>query len=210
MNYAIAIIHKVIDLQLVKNFMSDQLEFIASEESDNFVVMENGALNIRLILDVNNTQQRLHLDVSSDDLNLTIETYLAEGFVQIGEVIWLNTYRKQVDLQNKYFQFTIFQEYNEDELGIIPPLNVSLDWHDNALSLTQFLVKTVPVTFREIARKKIIACAEADAVVAGLFEVDQTIAIQAVIKSTPTFQHTALRDELIKHNLNPKDYFLED
>ncbi len=210
MNYAIAIIHKVTDLPTIKNFMNDSLEFTPSETGDNFVVMQNGALNIRLIADENNTSQRLHLDFSSDDLENTIASFLTKGFAQLGQIHWLNTYRKQVDVQNKYFKLTIFQEYNEDELGIMLPLEVSLDWHDNALTLTQYLVKVVPVSFRDVARKKIIACAEADTVVAGLFEVNQTIAIQAVIKSTPLFQHTALRDELTKHGLHPNDHFLED
>lgn len=208
MNYAISVVHKVKDLHSTQKFMTEVLEFTPGEQGDDFILMQNGALNIRLLLDENNSEQRLQLDVSCSDLDAAIHFYCGHGFEQLHEAIWLHTYRKQTVLENKTMQLTLFREYNEDELDIIPPLEVSLQWHEDALQLTQVLIKTIPVTFRDTARKKIVAAAEAAAVIEGLLEVDQKIAILAVIKATPSFQHEALHDELIKNGLDAKDYLL--
>ena len=104
----------------------------------------------------------------------------------------------------------ISRDYNEDELGIMPPLQTALEWHEDALLLAQQLIKTIPVGFRDNARHKIIELAEADAIVAGQIEVDQQLAIRAIIKITPDFQHDALKDEIINNGLIVKDYFPDE
>ena len=211
MNYVIAVSHKVDELQQAQTLLIDALEFSLREQGEDFALLENGALNIRLIQQPKNAGHPLHLDVASKDLDAAVNFYAQHGFRQSEDVRWVHPFRQEIYLQGPdNIQLTVFREYNEDELGILPELETSLDWHDDALELTKRLIKSVPLSFRDNARHKIIAMAEADAIVAGLVEVDQDHAVRAIIKVTPDFQHQGLKDAMTKNGLEPKEFFADD
>lgn len=211
MNYVIAVIHFVSELQQAQTIFSEVLDFSLREQGEDFSLMENGALSIRLIQDLEQAGHPLQFDVSSQDLNASADLYARHGFCQLKDARWVHPFRQEICLQGPdYINLTVFRDYDEDELGILPELETSLDWHHDARELTKLLIRTVPIAFRHNARRKIIESAEADAIVAGLIEVDQATAVHAVIKVTPDFQHDGLRDEMIKNGLEPQEYFSDD
>ena len=213
MNYYVsAVIHFVEDLQPTQNILTDVLEFTITEEGKGFAHLENGALCIRLIQNTDKAGQYLYLNVNSSDIDASIKLYQQHGFRQTGATHWAHSAREEAVMQlaTASIYLIVAREYDEDELGIMPELKTSLLWHKEALLITQLLVKTIPINFRDIARTKIIAMAEADTIVSGQIEVDQPLAIQAIIKVTPDFQHDALKDEIIKNNLVIKDYFPDE
>ena len=211
MNYASAFILYVEDLPGVQTILLDALEFTITSQGKGFSMLENGALRLRLVHSSDKSGQILNLEVNSSDIEASIKFYQQYGFIQTGDSQWLHSAREEVTMQAEIPVCLILsREYNEDELGIMPELQTSLEWHKNALLITQLLIKTIPITFRDIARGKIIAMAEADTIVTGQIEVDQSHAIQAIIKVTPNFQHDALKDEIIKNNLTVKDYFPDE
>lgn len=211
MNYVIAIVHFVKELQPAQTFLTEVLDFSLREQGKDFCLMENGALNIRLVQELEDAVHPLQLDVSSQDLDASVRLYVQHGFSLEKDIRWVHPHRQEICLQGTdHIHLTVFRDYDEDELGILPELVTSLDWHSDALELTKRLIKTVPIAFRHNARYRIIEMAEADAIVAGLIEVDQAIAVHAVIKVTPDFQHDGLKDEIIENGLDPRDYFSDD
>lgn len=211
MNYVIAVRHRVDDLHHAQILLTDVLEFSLREQGEDFALMENGALNVRLIHNPKNTGHPLCLDVASNDLDAAVRFYARHGFNPPEDAHWVHPFRQEIYLHGPdNIHLTVFREYDEDELGILPELKTSLDWNDDALELTKRLIKSVPLTFRDNARQKIIAMAEADAIVAGRVEVDQALAVRAIIKVTPDFQHDGLKDAMIKNGLEPNDFFPDD
>ena len=211
MNYVMAVTHRVTQLQPVQQLLTQVLDFSVTTQGENFVLLENGALNIRLLQDVNNAADCLNLEVASDDLESSLIFFTQQGFSLSGQRYWIDSYREEVAMQGSdNIHLIVYRQYNEDELGIVPELETSLTWHDNARNLTQNLLKTVPVSFRDSARQKIIETAEANAIVNGAVEVDQDIAVRAVIQVTPDFQHERLKSEIIKNGLLLEHYFPED
>ncbi len=211
MNYASTFILYVEDLPALQTILIDALEFTMTAQGKGFSVLENGALRIRLVHNSDKAGQILNLEISSTDIDAAIPFYQQYGFMQTGEQHWVGCAREEVTMQAEIpICLVISRDYNEDELGIMPELQTSLEWHKDALLITQRLVKTIPINFRDIARSKIISMAEADTIVAGQIEVDQQLAIDAIIKATPNFQHDALKDEIIKNGLCIKDYFPDE
>jgi len=211
MNYARAFIFYVKDLQEIQSVLVNALEFTVTERNEISCRLENGALCIRLLKSAENTRQILTLDISSSDIAASIAYYQQYGFTQLGGTQWLSATREEVTMQSSVpVCLVIARDYNEDELGVMPPLQTSLEWHDDALLLAQRLIKTIPVGFRDNARHKIIELAEADTIVAGQIEVDQQLAIRAIIKVTPDFQHDALKDEIVNNGLAVKDFFSDE
>jgi len=211
MNYASTFILYAEDLQALQTILIDALEFTMTAQGKGFSVLENGALRIRLVHNSDKAGQLLNLEISSTDIEVAIKFYQQYGFIQTGDLHWVHCAREEVTMQAELpICLVISRDYNEDELGIMPELQTSLEWHKDALLITQRLVKTIPINFRDIARGKIISMAEADTIVVGQIEVNQQRAIDAIIKVTPNFQHEALKDEIIKNGLLVNDYFPDE
>ena len=208
MNYAIAVIHQVDDLNKAQAFLSQALDFHLHEQGDGWAVMENGALSIRLISGAGQASNSLHLDINSNNLNSSLDFFSKQGFSHLGESHWVSQWREEIYLNGPYqIRLTLFREYNEDELEILPDLPTSINWHKDALELTRKLLKSVPITFRDSARVKVTECAEADAIVDGRIEVDLEIAVLSLVKVTPDFQHESLKQEMDNNGLNSSQFF---
>ncbi len=208
MNFVISINHLVNDLSQFSHILSDLLEFTIEEEQENFVLLNNGALSIRLILDNNSQTQPLRLDISCTDIEQAQNNYLGQGFQILKPANWVSSKRQEIQLQHPLnIHLYLFHHYNEDELNLLPDLDTHLEWQQDALNITQKLLTTVPLSFRENARIRVVQTAENDAIVLGQITINQSQAIQAMIKITPDFQHHHLYDALKHHQLPVKDYF---
>jgi hypothetical protein len=206
--HVLSVIHRVNHLASAQNLLTQVLDFNPTEDGNNFVLLSNGALNLRLILDLNNELSPLYLDVSSTDLAVSTQFYCQQGFSLLKEKYWLHPLRQEIQLKgNHHLYLTLYHDFNEDELNILPDLPITLTWHPDAIQIIQTLLTSVPLAFRDQARLRIVDRTETEAVTYGLIDVDQALAIKMMIRSTPDFQLEHLKDKMLEHDLVIEDYF---
>ena len=102
---------------------------------------------------------------------------------------------------------TLTRDFNEDELGVFPPLPMSLDWDADAGRCIQKILRVVPLSFRQVARVRITEKAEMLAAEEGSVTVNLDCAIKALAEATPVFQHPSLVEGLLELGYEPHDYF---
>jgi hypothetical protein len=210
-NYVISVIHKVADLTQAENFLIDQLGFKSTAAGDGWVELDNGALGVKLLQSDVADCSELNFNISCSDFEDTLEKYQKQGFKLVSQPFWSAASVQQAYLRGPHhLHLTIFREYDEDELDILPELPTSIDWSADARKMIRQLLKSVPVSFRELARVRVTDTAESNTIVAGETEVSLPLALQSMVQVTPGFQHEGLKAEMNKNGIDPEDYFIED
>ncbi|MDH5355352.1 MAG: hypothetical protein OEY09_12985 [Gammaproteobacteria bacterium] len=208
MEYVMAVVHAASDLNYVERLLVENFDFSRRKEGSRRIELTNGAITIFLVDQDGESNTTLRLAFSTGDLQASINSLEAAGFVTSGGPEWVNEWRQEVKLVGpENIQVDLYREYNEDELGIVPDLPKSLDWMEDAEAMTRQLLTSVPISFRESARTKVTKKAEANAIVEGDTIVTLDVACQAIVDMTPDFQYKTLRTEMISNGLNPNDYF---
>lgn len=209
MRFVTAIIHQVENLDTARDFFCTVLGFSAQHQGDNSCLLENGAVSVRLLNHVSLCATTLNLELYSKNLDEDSQALLAfPGLSLISDKIQLTPYRLETRLQAPHnLIISLFQEFNEDDLGILPALPISLDWEDQALDCIQQLLTYVPIDFRQLARTRVTERAEILAAEQGEISVDLNTAVQALAEITPHFQHPTLVAALRERGIDPLQHF---
>jgi hypothetical protein len=208
-NFVLGVVHRVEHPVEAARCLSETLGFNRVETDGDFQVVENGALTIRLVPS-DQPQGWLELDAASEDLSESMGQYLPLGWHpdESGkEPHWATPTREELRLLGPHrFALTLFREYSEDELGILPELPTSIPWEEDADQLVRELLRIVPLAFRDSARERIVKAVETDVLVAGQLCVTRGPAVRAMVRVTPDFQHHSLREEIEQRGLEWLDY----
>lgn len=209
MRFVTAIVHYVENLATARDFFCHGLGFYASSQRNDYgVLLENGAVSVRL-LEGKTTSYPLNLEIYSQQLDEDCTALLAFSNVSLfSKKKQVHLYRLEICLQAPHnLKITLFQELNEDDLGILPTLPLSLDWEQPAIECVQQLLTYIPLDFRQLARQRIIERAEMLAAEQGEISVILENAVQALAETTPYFQHATLVTALQERGINPQNYF---
>ncbi len=172
--------------------------------------MGNGALTVRL---VPHTPQRalgvLEVEMETQDIQEAAAMLRHAGALHIlQDETWVTPERTEMRCQVPYgVRVTLTRTFNEDELGILPDLPVSLTWAPEADACLKQILRCIPVIFRGIARRRVTERAETLTLAAGKRVVEQSLALCALVQSTPAFQHQRLQEELRSAGIDPGPLF---
>lgn len=211
MNFILGVNHPVRDPEGAARLLIDYFGFSPGshpeEQGPRLRLVENGALTLRLLRS-DQPSDWLRLDAGCEDLDTSIEAARGQGFEPQGQRQWVSSSREQQELRGPHqLILTLFHEYSEDELDILPPLPAQMPWAEEADQLVRELLRVVPLAFRASARERAVRTAEADAVVAGQTRVSRHQALTSLLRVTPDFQHHTLRDQLEQRGLRWQDYW---
>lgn len=210
MRFVTAILHAVENLEAAGAFLCTVLGFSHSQNQGNRgLLLENGSVTLRLIDDADVVAKALNLELYSQQLDDDVQALLAVPEVNlISEKAQINPYRQEIRLQAPHgIIITVFQEFDEDDLGILLPLPISLDWEQLAMDCVQQLLTYIPIDFRSLARTLITERAEVLAAEQGEITVDLNVAVQALAETTPHFQHPTLVAALRECGIDPAQHF---
>ena len=209
MRFVVSIIHTVENLTAASDFLCQNLAFTQTDVSENACLLENGAVTVRLLESKAILDGFLNLEIPTKTLEQDCKELLKLNEMSlIAENVSINPYRLETRLQAPHrIIITLFKSFNEDDLGIIPPLPISLDWDEETMATIQQLLKSVPIDFRERARTRITERAEILAAEQGLITVEQSHALNALADIAPGFQHDVLADALRELGIDPEPYF---
>ncbi|MDG4549204.1 MAG: DUF2621 family protein [Candidatus Contendobacter sp.] len=213
MSFAFAVIHAVDDVARAAAFFRDVLDFQEHSQGRDWAQVENGALTIRLVAADRfaRAPSDLELDLATPDVAAASAALLErEGLEPLMAATWVSAERMEARLRAPHrVVLTLSRVFDEDARGILPELPTSLVWAEDAAMSIKRLLRFVPVSFREQARKRVTERAETLAITAGDVTVDQDIALRALIMTTPAFQHEGLRAALRDEGIDPRPLFAE-
>lgn len=188
--------------QEVSHFLCDHFNFSLIAQDDVSVTVNNGVLSIRFH-DSQVIEQRAHLDLETTNMEEGAAYLVSKGFEAIGEVKPCGLFRKEQIFHGPHnLSFTLHQVLSEDDLGILPDLDTSLDWDLDTEEMAKHLLSHVTIHFRNSARKKMVAQAEALALIEGKLEVGQDEMVTAFLYTTPDFKQAALQDLLMENGIS--------
>lgn len=214
MDFAVSIIHSVSDLANATEFLCSVLGFQQKEVAKHTTVVENGAITIRLIDGCNDIKNSgLTLELQTQDIAATMLHLLNRRGVSVlnQPPLDFNGQERVEALLSAPHSINILlvQEFNEDQLGIMPPLPTSLIWAEDAESCVKRMLKLVPLSFRQPARVRVTERAEMLAGEEGLVTVNLDQAIRALAQTTPAFQRPVLTSALQQEGIDLDCYFEE-
>jgi Protein of unknown function (DUF2621) len=211
MEFVTTVIHEVAKPAEAAAFLCAALGFQLKNQQECAVVVGNGALDVRLVKTDATKQQgnQLKLEMYSNELAHSAQVLLARpGVLLIAENIQIGLERIETHVQAPFnIMICVAQEFNEDQLGIRPPLPKSLEWDEEAEDTLKDIIRIVPIEFRANARKRVTEYAEMLAGEWASICVDQETAIRALVEATPLFQHPSLQAALLKRGLDASNYF---
>jgi hypothetical protein len=209
MDFVISVIHPVADFAEAKAFLCDTLGFQCKQATAEAVIVDNGSLAVRLVPVKDTVQGNLHLELHSQNRELTTDTLLSLPNVSlITRDIAIGPQRLESHFQGPQgIVIIVAQEYSEDELDIMPPLPMSLLWDDDAEQCVKQMLRLTPLGFRAAARTRITEQAEMLAGEEAAITVTIANAVRALAEVTPAFQHPALVSALQQHGIEPAPHF---
>lgn len=183
-------------------FLCQHFEFGVISTDDQSITVNNGVLSIRLH-ESDLAELSLHLDVEATDYRETIAEFKKVGFQPTSDHRQPTMFRVEQHFTGPHgMTLTIYQILNEDDLDIPTDLKPTLDWDEDAVSFAQILLKHVSISFRELARKKMVIQAESFALIEGTMKVTKDYMITAFLFTTPYFKQDDLQNLLIEHGVS--------
>lgn len=210
MHFISSIIHPVENLTAASTFLCQQtLGFYEKDVSEDYCLLENGAVTLRLVKNTDIPPSSLNLELQTKQLEQDTQELLTHtGISLIAENISISPYRLETRLQAPHqFVIILFKSFDEDELGIIPPLPISLDWDEETMECIQQLLIQVPISFRDLARNRVTERAETLAAEQGQITVAEDHALNALADISPPFQQEPLIIALRERGIDPEPYF---
>lgn len=211
MRFITSVIHKVTDIKAASSFFT-LLGFEVKQKTSDWVILENGAVSLRLIASdgIEDIDNNLNLELTTKILDEDTNELLSyPGVSLIEKHICHSPERIENRIQCPHnLIISLIREFDEDELGIIPPLPTSLYWETEAEECVKQLLRIVPLSFRQNARIRITEKAEMVTASKGTITVTINDAVQALAEATPHFQHRALKEALIERGIDPLNYFV--
>lgn len=197
MSDVIAVVHRVADVVAAAAFFERVLWMTRVDDGR----LSSGALELRLLpLGELAQQPTIELEVSTASARECAVTLLQEpDACVLPEPSRSGPERIEIVVRMRHgVVVRVVQTFDEDELGVLPPLPTALEWRPDAMLLVQTTLRVVPLAFRDLARKRMTERAEYEACAAGLVEVDIGSAVRGMVAATPVFQQAVLREALAK------------
>ena len=192
----------------IAHFLCDHFAFTLIGQDEYSLTVNNGVLSIRFYEDPAN-DNFVRLDFETTDLEEGANQLKLKGFEPTGEVKQAGIFRKEQTFQGPYnLIFNLHQVLTEDDLGIHPELEKTLDWESKTEEMAKSLLSHVTIHFRDSARKKMVAQAEALALIEGNLEVRQDEMVTAFLYTTPYFKQDVLQELLIQNGISKA--FIDD
>lgn len=210
MQFAVAVLHAVENLDAAAEFFGEALGFQRQDEQGNKYLLNNGAISIRLISGQAEIERAtLNLELYCEDLDATCESMLRySGISVISEPAWVDQYKMQSRLHAPHnLVITLSRNFNEDELGITPPLPTTQAWEERAETCIRDVLKQIPLGFRSQARIRITEQAEMISGREGSIRVSLDHAVRSLAETTPNFQHPTLCVALSEMGIDAHSYF---
>ncbi|MBK03439.1 MAG: hypothetical protein CL920_19485 [Deltaproteobacteria bacterium] len=207
--HILSIYHYVEHLAETKTFLLDTLGFEQVHSTQTTTSVENGSIRVCLAqADETNAATQIFLEQPTKHIERDVLQYQkTEGFEQVQALHHVSQERAEAHFHTPYgITLILTRNFNEDELGIIPELNMNLCWSPQAESFMRSSLRLVPVVFRDVARTRCTEKAELMSVEHGDVEVDMDTAVRAFIREAPFFMHGVLREELEKTGLDMSPY----
>lgn len=203
-SHTLGVVHEVADLAGAAEFLERALELPICRRGADWVEADNGSVCLRLV-SARDAAGLLTLDVRTKDVEgkaAELETHA--GVRALSGPDWVTPERFEIRLKGPHgFQVCVMRVYDEDELGMTPPLPAKLPWDADATDRVQQLLRRVPVVFRDTARTKVTTRAEFLSVESGDLAVSLFHGVQAVAQTTPSFQLDRLRQAFEELGLDP-------
>lgn len=195
----IAVVHRVVQPAAAAAFLERALGMTRLEESEEECRLTSGALELRLLRrDPSSAAAELELELATNDaLECRDHLLTEEGMRLRAEAARTRPDRIEVVVESAFdLVVRVVQHLDEDQLGVLPPLPAALEWDPDATLLVQQTLRTVPLAFRDLARRRVTERVEYVAVTMGNVVVDKTHAVRGMLEATPDFQLPALRATL--------------
>jgi len=211
-NFVVGLIHRVADLAASTAFLCDALSFKQKSTTENVIIVENGAIAIRLIADGETSlpSNAITLELHTQNMAEILAQLLSRPDISLLHQMDTLDRQQRVEtlLHTTYgINIMLVQEFNEDQLDIIPPLPTSLIWQDDAEACIKKMLTLVPITFRDVARTRVTERAEMLAGEEASITVTLDNALHALTETTPLFQHPILIATLQQDGIDTTLYF---
>lgn len=211
MNYTVSVVHSVDDLNGAVNFLCHVMGFQQKDAASSAIIVDNGVITIRLIENALQTTGRvLTLEFQTQDFNRTLLQLIdIDGIGLIRQDVPSEKQERIEALLQAPFGFNILlsQEFDEDQLDVMPALPSQLDWDEDADLCVRKMLRQVPVTFRQSARIRVTERAEMLAGEIGSITVTLDSGLRALAQTTPLFQRESLMEALSLEGIDPANYF---
>jgi len=202
MEFVSAINHSHDDMRGVSDFLCEHFEFTMIYHDSSSITVNNGLLSIRFMHN-DNIKPSVNLDLESTDIAAGSERLITLGLNPLTEIIDSDMFRKEQQFEGPYgLHINLHQVLTEDDLGIHPELNKTLDWEPKAEEMAKSILTHVTIHFRNPARKKMVQQAEAFALIEGNLHVTKDDMISAFLYTTPYFKQDDLQKILIDNGIS--------
>ena len=190
------------DVVGVSHFLCDHLGFSLVNQDNTSITVNNGALGIRFVRD-SNSDNIVCLDLETTNMGTGAEKLVSLGFEPTNEMKRTEMFRDEQRFTGPFgLTISLHKVLTEDDLGIQPDLDLTLDWEEYAEELAKTLITHVAIHFRNSARKKMVKQAEALALVEGNTEVSVDDMVTAFLYTTPYFKQDDLQKLLLDHGIS--------
>jgi hypothetical protein len=205
--HAIGVYVGVPNLDASVEFFGSVLSMPVRVAGAGWATVDNGSISLRLV-EGRAAAEPVEVELTTRDIaETTAELCALPGVQVISRSAWPHPGRQEQRLSTPHgVTLVVARDYDEDELGVVPPLPSSLPWDDVAVQTAQELLANIPVSFRPNARKEVTSHSEYLTVQAGDVVVTETVAIRAVIQLTPALKLGALRAALAARGLDPSQW----
>jgi catechol 2,3-dioxygenase-like lactoylglutathione lyase family enzyme len=192
------------DLRRSEHLYVGALGFTKNKTGTGWLDIESGTVRLRLV-ESESPKHRVAIRVQTRDVALAYKTLLEHGLTGLYEPMRTpdqELVAAVVDADGN--TLSLWRDLTEDEYDVEPELPKQLVWADEASALLQSMLKSVPVMFRALARRKITRNAEWYAQGTQRVVIDHVV--RAFIISNAKFTRDRVRKPLLAHGFNPDDY----
>ena len=194
----------VSDLGRARRFYVDALGFASRSEGAGWVDLESGGAKLRLV-ETRRPEHLVALRVQSPTVEAGLDYLVERGAKLLYRAMRTPEHElvgavRDPDGNSVY----LWRELSEDEYEIVPELPKQLVWQADAEELLKSLLKRVPVLFRALARRRVVAVTE------ELAESTRVVTREEVIRgfilASPKVTRERNRKPLIEHGIDVARY----
>ncbi len=192
------------DLARAKRLYSGVLGFVVRAEGEGWADLDTGTGALRLV-ETRRSASRVAIRVQTPTVEAAIE-YLSHHGTTIAYPAARTPDQQLVGAVQDPDGNTIYlwRPLTEDEYGFDPDLPTELTWEPDAEALLKSLLKSVPVLFRILARRRVVAVAEELAGPRKLVTREEVI--RGMILASPKITRERNRRPLIEHGIDVDRY----
>ncbi|MDH5588935.1 MAG: hypothetical protein OEZ65_16465 [Gemmatimonadota bacterium] len=206
----LSVIHPVTDLAAAADLLGNALGFTEQSREEGMVVMDSGAVAVRLVQarGEDAADRVLDLEIVVADLELAVREYAGLGGKPVGRPETVLPHRVEFPISFEHgIRVIAVRNFTEDELGVVVPLPVTMEWTEEAEVRVQRILSNVPLAFRHRSRATMTRAAEEHATAEGQSLVEEAAAIHAAVSCTPAFDLPRLREALTEDGVDPEPFF---